>query len=150
MEYNNEEYKKIKYQHIFHLSSQATEMEILRFQALTIISSISIVVAGFIITESDKIKSVLLATIGASLLSVVLILSLFIYLHKTRKNISCFIQCIQDIPSLKPFESFKSSPPAGIGYMPEILAIVLIIGILFFLLSLIEPNILHCWFKLVA
>ncbi|OGF26386.1 hypothetical protein A2331_06495 [Candidatus Falkowbacteria bacterium RIFOXYB2_FULL_34_18] len=117
-------------------------MEILRFQALTIISSISIVVAGFVISESDKIKYLLLAIIGAALFMVVLIASLIIYMHRTRKNIISFMECMHELPKLKPFEHFKSPQPKGTGYAPEILTAILFVGILFFLLSFIDPNII--------
>ena len=106
-----------------------------RFQALTVISSISFAVAGIIISvRSDLIRNEQLAFFSAGLFIVIALVSLGRHLFLIRSDIKGIAQRIKDLPNTnwnKPLEEkeFKAD------WWPETLYGFLVIGIVLLALS---------------
>ncbi len=115
--------------------SALQELILQRFQALTTISSISFAVAGIIIsTRGDLIRNEKLAFFSAALFIVIAITSFGRHLCLIRSDIKAIAKKIKDLPGedwSKPLEEkeFKAD------WWPEILYIILVIGVLLFGLS---------------
>jgi len=135
-EEDEKEYRKIRYQQIFDLNNQLSQMGILRYQSITIIGSISITIFGLILALTDKVQNIYLVIISLIIFLLIIVVGFFIYTKQTRKNMEYLIGVIKEIPDTKPGQPFKTPKPKGSPYWPEILYGAFIIGILFFILSL--------------
>lgn len=118
------------------LKANALQQLILqRFQALTIISSISFGVAGIIISiRSDLIRNEILAFFSAGLFLAIALVSLGRYLYLIRSDIKAISKKIKELPEEdwdKPLgeKEFKAD------WWPETLYGLLVVGVVLFILS---------------
>lgn len=106
-----------------------------RFQALTMISSISFAVAGIVISvRSDLIKNETLAFLSVGLFITIALVSLGRHLYLIRDDIKAISQKIKDLP-----DADWSQPPEEkefkADWWPETLYMFLIVGVVLFGLS---------------
>lgn len=118
-------------------SQALQQLILLRFQALTILSSIGFAVIGIIISvKSDFIKNPFLALLSVILLIVIALVSFGRYLYLIRSDIKDITQKIKSLPARDwniPLEEKESK----VDYWPETLFIFLVFGIVLFGLSFI-------------
>lgn len=126
---NIEEAKKIS----LEFKAQTLQQLILqRYQALTIISSISFATAGIVISiGNDFIQSLILAFISAALFVLIALVSFGRYLYLIRSDIKAISQKIRDLPQEDWRQPFKEREFKA-DWWPETLYILLIVSVLLF------------------
>lgn len=135
---------KIKEDKKFLLNFYATsgqQLILQRFQSLTTISAVGFAVAGVVISvRPELILNIKLALISLSLLILAALISLGRHLYLLRTDISGIVGGINKLKNDQwPIKSIKEKDFKP-DYWPEILFFVLIIGVVFFILSLLNFN----------
>ena len=110
-----------------------------RFQALTTISSIAFAVSGIVISfRSEWIHNYLLASIAIFLFILTALTSLGRHLYLIRSDINTISQKIKDLPN-EDWDKPLKEKDFEADWWPEILYLVLVLAIILFGFSLINP-----------
>jgi len=110
-----------------------------RFQALTTISSIAFVVSGIVISfRSDWIYNYLFASLSISLFILIALVGLGRHLYLIRSDINTVFQKIKDLPN-ENWDQPLEEKDFEADWWPETLYLVLVLAIILFSFSLIDP-----------
>ena len=131
------EEEKIKLQMAFDINNRIKDFGILRFQALTIISTVSMAVFGLIFSFAEIIQNTMFAGISITIFLFVALASIAIYLDQTRENICYLRNILIELKTKELGQDFDTPTPKNKSNWPEYLFIAFVFGILFFTLSLL-------------
>ncbi len=136
-ELNEEE--KIRYQITLNLERQISELSILRYQAIAIIAGLSMAIAGVTISfSSNMVVDKTFLFFSFLILICVTLVSLLIYLGQTRDGFNRIKVLKENITTHTIMNMPPAPKPKYFYYWPEILFIFFSVGILFFLLFIID------------
>lgn len=140
----NEE-EKIRYQITLNLERQLSELGILRYQIITILAGLSVAISGVTLSlPKEVILNKIPWLISLIIFIFITITGLLIYLGQTRDGLDRLETIKENIKHYSLLDMPTSPKPKHFFYWPEILSTFFVIGILFFLLSIINLN---CFIK---